>query len=127
MTVIREGVDILRKTLELHMQAFLDGREPMYMAEVTSTINNGVNNILRRYYEPVYKSQLYSHVSYLGRREIILETTNLSSGNTFLNNVMLGNAPLTREHERRARTFYEDNPDITSEAIADLVISEYNL
>jgi hypothetical protein len=127
MKVIQKRIDTLRKTLELHMQAFLDGCEPVYMLEETSTVNNGINNILRRCYEPVYQSQLYSHVSYLGKREIIIETTNISSGKTFLNNVMVGNVPLTIGYERRARTFYENNPDITSEAIADLVISEYNL
>ncbi len=127
MNIIEREEDILRRTLELHMQAFLDGKEPMYMAQETATTRDEVNNNLRRCYEPVHEDMSYSHISYLGKRELELERTHLQSGRTFVNKVMVGNAPLTKGLVRRARNFYEYNPDLTSEAIADLVLAEHKL
>lgn len=127
MNVIEQEEGILRRTIELHMQAFLNGKEPMYMAMETSTVRDEVNNNLRRYYEPVQEGTSYSHISYLGKRELELETTNLASGRTFINKVMVGNVPLTKGLVGRARNFYDLNPDITCEAIADLVLAERKL
>ena len=128
MDVIKEQEDILRLALTLHVKEFLNGKEPLYLSEITSTrLESKDYRTLRRRYDIVMSVDRASHVSYLGVRDIVIENRIVSTGAIFTNKTMRCNTPLPKGLMRRARNFYEANPDISSEAIADLVLTEHSL
>lgn len=123
MNAIQRTMSIRRSCVVIHAAGFLLGREPLYLKEVTTCINENGTKSLRREYVEVDNVNLASHVSYLGGRDVHTEVTT-GNGEAFYGNAMELNEPITINIFNSIKEVFGSNPDATPEMLAYAVTKQ---